>query len=211
MIEANASGEPDRASSPGYGICPVDPGARLHDGFFARSEAGLALLEASVSDSGQHPRRSRIRAIGQSAAISIGATPASGLVVGLSIWTAILDPSFVEDGRTVVPDDNSVKLTLLRVGPMLDWYPNPRRGYHVFGSTGFAVQIEHDTKGNPIYPVPLGVTASTGTGYEWFVSDELSLGLLGRFAFGWLTHTPSSTPERMLFVSPELALGATFH
>jgi len=192
-------------------MCPVDPGERLHDGFFARSEAGIAWLEATVSDSGSADRRSRVSAIGQSATLSIGGTPASGLVLGVSIWTAILDPTFVVAGKTVVPDDNSVKLNLLRAGPFLDWYPNPRRGYHAFASVGFAAQIELDTKGNPIYPNSKGVTLSTGTGYEWFLSGELSVGFVGRFAVGWLTRTPVNTPERMLFITPELALTATYH
>lgn len=189
----------------------MSPGDRMHDGLFARSEAGVAVLEATVSGSGQLPRRSRIRAIGQSASVNIGATPARGLVLGISIWTAILAPTFVEDGRTIVPDDDSVKLTLLRIGPFFDWYPNPRRGYHMFSSGGFAVQIERDTKGNPIYPIPLGFSFSTAAGQEWFVSSDLSLGFLGRFAFGWLTRTVVGTPERMLFVTPELALTATYH
>jgi hypothetical protein len=192
-------------------VCPVEPGYHLHDGFFARSEAGVTLLEATVSDSGQSPRRSRIRAIGQSASVNIGATPAKGLVLGISIWTAILDPTFVENGRTIIPDDNSITLTLLHVGPFLDWYSNPRGGYHAFGSMGFAAHIERDSKGNPIYPVPKGITGSTGAGYEWFVSSDMSVGVLGRLAFGWLTRTPVSTPERMLFVAPELAFTATYH
>lgn len=194
-----------------FTLCRVDPGAWLHDGFFARSEAGISWLEATVSNSGQLHRRSHISAIGQSSSADIGATPAKGLVLGISVWTAILDPTFVEDGKTVVPDDDSVKLTLLRLGPFVDWYPNPRRGYHFFGGGGVAVQIERDTKGKPIYPIPLGFSLSTGTGYEWFISRQLSVGFVGRFAFGWLTRMLSDTPERMLFVTPELALTVTYH
>jgi hypothetical protein len=194
-----------------YALCRVDSGAWLHDGFFARSEVGISWLEATVSNSGQLHRRSRISAIGESSSVDIGATPARGLVLGISVWTAILDPTFVEDGKTVIPDDDSVKLTLLRLGPFVDWYPNPKRGYHVLGGAGFSVQIERDTKGKPIYPIPLGFSLSTGTGYEWFVSSELSVGFLGRFAFGWLTRMLADAPERMLFVTPELAVTVTYH
>ena len=191
--------------------CPADPGERVHDGFFYRSDVGLALFEATASDTGSLPHRSSIRGIGQSAAVSVGETPVRGLVVGLNLWTASLSPIFVENGRTIKPDDDSVKLTILRVGPFLDWYPNPRRGFHVLGAVAWAVQIEHDTKGNPIKPFAMGVSLTTGTGYEWFVSSQLSLGFLGRVDSGWLTRSPGDRAENTLFVSPTIALAGTYH
>src|SRR4051812_30010840 len=72
------------------------PGDRLHDGFFARSEASLAFLWANVRGANVPLGRTGIRAIGQGGSISIGATPERGWVVGGSAWAARLDPEFVE-------------------------------------------------------------------------------------------------------------------
>jgi len=189
--------------------CPEpDPGERLHDGFFARSDTALAILFAGVSGSGP---RTGIRGVGQSAVISIGGTPARGLVLGGTVWTARIDPVFVEDGRTVTPDDDSVKVTLLRIGPFLDYYPDPASGFHVQAAVQLAVQIESDVKGNAVEPAALGAALSAGAGYEWFVSSELSLGPLARVAFGRVVRTPSSRDERMLWIIPEIGLSATYH
>lgn len=189
--------------------CPdVDPGEYLHDGFFARSDTGLAFFRANVSGSSS---RSGIRGLGQSAGISLGGTPERGLVLGGTVWTARIDPVFIEGGRTVTPDDDSVKITLLRLGPFLDWYPDPTHGFHTQVAVAFTAQVESDVKGNAIKPPALGAALAVGTGYEWFVVSELSLGLLGRMALGRVVRTPSEGKQDMLWIIPELALSATYH
>jgi hypothetical protein len=189
----------------------VEPGAHLHDGFFARSESGITFLWANVSGAGGPPLRSGVRGVGQGATLSAGGTPAPGLVLGGSLWTARIDPVFVEEGKVFRPDDDSVKLLMLRVGPLIDWYPHPARGFHAFATAGLTLQIETDTKGDPIEPLALGASFSTGAGRQWFVSNQLSLGLVARIAFGALEGARSGRVERTLFVAPELALSVTYH
>jgi len=185
-----------------------EPGALVHEGFFARSESGLSFYWADVS--GSVPR-SGIRGIGQSGAISIGGTPARGLVLGGTMWTARIDPVFVENGRSVTPDDDSVKLTLLRTGPFIDFYPDPARGFHVQAAALFAIQIESDVKGNPIEPAAFGPAVSIGVGYEWFTSGEFSLGLVARAALGQVVRAPKAGSEHMRWFVPDLALSGTYH
>ena len=192
--------------------CPErERGARLHDGLFVRSEPSLTFFRAIVWGSGTETRRSGIRGIGQGAGISIGGTPARGLVVGGSVWTARVDPVFIEDGKTVSPDDDSVKITLLRLGPFLDFYPDPSRGFHVVTAAALTVQVESDVKGNAIEPAALGAALSIGPGYEWFIMNEISMGLLGRVSVGRLVRSPNDGPEHILWIIPELALTATYH
>jgi len=192
--------------------CPeLERGARLHDGFFARSEPSLAFFRAIVWGSETETRRSGIRGIGQGAGISLGGTPARGLVVGGTVWTARIDPVFIEDGNTVSPDDDSVKVTLLRLGPFLDFYPDPARGFHVVTAAALTVQVESDVKGNAVEPAALGAALSIGPGYEWFIMNELSLGLLGRVSVGRLVRTPNDGQQHILWIIPELALTATYH
>jgi hypothetical protein len=141
----------------------------------------------------------------------VGGTPGRGLVLGGTLWTARIDPVFVEDGRLVAPDDDSVKLLLLRVGPLIDWYPRPGRGFHALAAAALTLQIETDAKGNPVEPMAYGATVSTAVGHEGFLSSELSLGILGRVALGGMTRPAPGGRERTLFVMPELALTATYH
>ena len=67
-----------------------------------------------------------------------------------------MDPVFVEQDRTVSPDDDSVKITLLRLGPFLDFYPEPAGGFHVVTAAALTVQVESDVKGNAVQPAALG-------------------------------------------------------
>ena len=188
-----------------------DPGEHLHDGFFARSDTSLAFFRAIVSGAEGSPRRTGILGVGQGAGISVGGTPERGLVVGGTVWTVRIDPIFVEEGRTITPDDDSVKVTLLRLGPFLDWYPDPARGFHVLAAAAFTAQIESDVKGEAIKPAALGAALSIGPGYEWFITSELSLGLLGRMSLGRLVRTPREGEQHILWIIPELALSATYH
>src|ERR1041384_5058002 len=108
--------------SPALRCEEVKPGERTHDGFFVGVRAGVALLfghEETIP--AVPPFRTSLRGVGQSAEIAVGGTPRPGLVIGGSLWTARIDPTFVEGGRTVTPDDDSVKVTTARIGPFLDW------------------------------------------------------------------------------------------
>jgi hypothetical protein len=184
---------------------------RTHDGFFARSAPGLAFLWAHVDGATGVARRSGVRGIGQSGELALGGTLARGLVLGGSLWTVRIDPVFVEGGRRVSSDDDSVKWTALRVGPFVDFYPDPTRGFHATATLAAVVQFESDTKGDAIEPLAYGASLATGAGYEWFVSSDVSLGLLGRFQLGGLARSAHGSDERTLFIVPELALTATYH
>jgi len=186
----------------------LEPGEHLHDGFFFRSESGLSFYWADVS--GSAPRNG-IRGIGQSGGISIGGTPAHGFVLGGTMWTARIDPVFVQNGLTVTPDDDSVKLTLLRTGPFIAFYPNPTRGFHVQAAALLAIQIESDVKGNPIEPAAFGPAVSIGLGYEWFISDQFSLGLVARAALGQVVRAPEAGSEQMRWFLPDLSISGTYH
>jgi len=132
-------------------------------------------------------------------------------VLGVTAWTARIDPVFVEGGHTVTPDDDSVKVTFLRAGPFVDFYPDPSRGFHLQMAASFTAQVESDVKGNAIKPAAIGAALSIGGGYEWFVASQLSLGFLGRVSTGRSVREPSEGTERMLWIMPELALTATYH
>jgi hypothetical protein len=185
-------------------------GARLHDGFFARSGTGLAFYLADVSAPFSPARRTAIRGYGQSADISIGGTPLAGFVIGGALSTAIIDPVFVENGVTVSPDDDSVKLRLVRVGPFVDWYPDPARGLHLQGALSFVAQVETDTKGNAVEPASIGGALSIASGYEWFIVDEVSVGFLARVTAGNFVRAAPEGDETMLWMVPELAISATY-
>jgi hypothetical protein len=192
--------------------CIPAPGDHLHDGFFAAARAGVALFFAHEETTPDVPPfRSRVRGIGQSGEVMVGATPWPGLVLGGSLWTARIDPTFVEGGHVVRPDDDSVKVTVARIGPFLDWYPWPRRGFHTMASAAFGLQIESDVKGDPKRPAWVGVALAVGSGYEWFVGRESSIGFVARITLFDVARDAAGADDRVLSYAPELALAYTYH
>jgi hypothetical protein len=192
-------------------VCLKDAGDRRHDGFFARSEPGIAFLTAHVDDRGASPRRSGVRGVGQSAAVSLGGTPLPGLVVGGTLWTARIDPVFTEDGVRVSSNDDSVKLTMLRLGPFLDWYPDERAGFHALANLTFDIHVESDEKGDAREPAAFGGSFGLGAGHEWFLASSFSLGAVARLAMGASGRAAPGGLERTLYAVPELLLTATYH
>ncbi|HEX5102006.1 MAG TPA: hypothetical protein VFV94_21000 [Polyangiaceae bacterium] len=197
---------PRNAAAP----CRPEDGAYRHDGFLLRSAPGVAVLRALVTGSVRSPRRTGVDGFGPTSSLEVGGTPARGLVVGGSLWTAVLDPVFIEDGRRVSSDDNSVKLTQLRIGPFVDFYPRPERGFHASATAALAVEFESDTKGDAVKPIWYGASLATALGHEWFIAGEASLGILARFAFGSLRRSSGGVTESLSFIAPELALTATY-
>lgn len=200
------------ASPPRTCACPEDArGAYRHDGLLLRSAPGVTAFWSIVSGvTGPAPRTS-VRGIGQSSTLELGGTPGPGLVLGGTVWVARIDPVFVDGGKHVSSDDDSVKLTQLRIGPFIDFYPQPTRGFHGTLAASLVVEFETDTKGDAIEPLSYGASLATGAGYEWFVAREVSLGILARFAFGTVVRTSAGATEQLTFLAPELALTATYH
>jgi hypothetical protein len=186
------------------------PGDYEHDGFYLKGDLGLAFLSELVDAPGSPTGRTRIRGFGESSVISIGGTPLRGLVLGGTIWTARISPSFVQRGKVVSPDDDSVKETLARFGPFVDFYPDPSRGFHTQAAVLLAIQVESDTKGNLSRPAAIGVAAAFGAGYDWFVSKQFSLGFIARLTFGYSSRTVGGSSERSLWETPEVALSYTY-
>lgn len=149
--------------------------------------------------------------IGQSGGLSAGATPWPGVVVGGQLWTARIDPRFVENGARVAPDDDSVKLTLGALGPFVDWYPDVSAGFHLQFASGALIAIETDEKGNPVRPPSVGARFALASGYEWFLGREFSIGFFVRMGVAIAARARPEGPERMLAEVPELLLTSTYH
>ncbi len=205
---APAFGRGPEAAAPSSECAPQE---RLHDGFFARVETGLALFRARARQPSAFPERTAIRGLGQSTTLAVGSTPAPGLVVAGSLWAARLDPTFYEHGQSRAPDDDSVKLTWARLAALVSYYPDPRRGFHVDASAGLALAVESDEKGNPLEPGFAGPSAALSLGHDWFVSTELSLGVSARATFSRVARSHDGQRESLRPEMLELSFAYTYH
>ena len=160
------------------------PGVHKHDGFYLRLGAGASAVTGSTTLGGDGIDLS---GLGLATEFVLGGTAAPGLVVGGGTFGTVV-PTMTYAMRV-----NGVKLekdgggatALGFVGPFVDYYPNPSKGLHVQGAVGL-------TTSSITFPSELsasgtGVGAMVGVGYEWWVGEQWSAGVLGRLT----TTSPS--------------------
>jgi hypothetical protein len=163
---------------------PTAPGVRTHDGFYLRfgpDFGGVGIKRTTQGPLGSDPD-GRIAGGASGFELSIGATPwrgfvVAGTVLGLDHRDANLDYG---DGPKLALD-GSVKFSL--VGATVDYYLNPNKGFHFGGTVGAASLEGPKPPDGPPDRDKLGGTGagiSLAAGYDWWIGDQWSLGVLGR-------------------------------
>jgi hypothetical protein len=147
--------------------------------------------------------------------LSIGGTPRPGIVLGGAVLVnkvfALSSKDDIIDGNE--PTLNGVSFSLNALGAFADFYPDPEGGLDLHGFVGVG-KLATTRPGPSNIDDPGGVILSAGVGYEWFVAEELSVGVHARITGGSLdvteTGNPSSTTTVTVLV-PALLVAATYH
>lgn len=177
MAEEPASGY----APPAY---PSKAGAQTHDGFYLRMGLGLGYLSAkdklefsfgNTTSSGD----ATISGTGVSGEFALGGTVAPGLVLGGASQFGVFPKPKVSSGGQSVTADNGVVLSSL--GFLIDYYIDPKDGFHIQGLVGYATLQSTNSSNNS--KTPSGLALSAGVGKEWWVGDEWSVGILGRVQY----------------------------
>lgn len=195
---------------------PYEP--MVHDGFYMRFGSGLAGFDERLSseDSALYGGeiKTRTRGIGTATELAIGGTISEGVVLGGAFYTFDLLTSTLKfekdsaEGAVPPPELDTELRNLVLLAPFIDIYPNPRRGFHVQGALGLAVltaSVFGSSATDQSDYAAIGGGLMLGAGYEWFVADEWSLGILGRATISVLTgeddsgvrwiHVPATSPS----------------
>jgi hypothetical protein len=188
-----------------YGIEKEPEWPRTRDGFFLgfHLAGDYMILNSSTSAVGRTDTKTTGIGVGIDALI--GGTPSEGLAIGAILGGGHFpSPSFEEDGES---SDEAFDLNLFHIGAFIDYYTSPDSGFHMLGEVAYAqlgaasdINFEQNLKG-----VALGV----GLGYDWWVSNGWSLGLLGRFTFSPLKRDEYNSSTQLYL--PSLAFTATYH
>jgi hypothetical protein len=162
------------------------PGSHTHDGFYLSLAAGVGVVHASMTttandlvDASSSMRAGSIATSIEGFAFSghvlVGGTPFRGLAIGAGHSGNIL-PSGTRtwNGTSKTLHTYTFGVT----GPFADWYPWPHGGAHVLAMAGFSDVIENASGGSS--HGLFGFGGVLGLGYDVFVSDNWSLGILGR-------------------------------
>jgi hypothetical protein len=167
------------APAPSSGSQPL-----THDGFYLSGALGFGRmrddmkLTINVLNIG---REYEGHAEGFSVAghLFAGFTVTKALVVGGGVFVEQVTDPEIELNNSDVGDDVSVG-TLVLLGPGVVWYPNKEGGFHLLGAIGGA-RIELKDNSDQIKDhSPVGGGIAIGVGYDFFIGDEWSAGVLLR-------------------------------
>lgn len=182
------------------GVAAAAP--ETHDGFYLQLDLGFGYLSSSAELGAQNITYSGATV---PSALLMGGT-VGPVVIGGGLFTdyAFSPSASVEGGQSIPLDD--VSLTLIGIGVFADIYPDPNKGLHFQPFIGWG-GLEASVNGNAGGSDPTGLVLAVGAGYDWFVSDNWSIGVMGRFGYAPLKLNDTSYST----IAPALLGTFTYH
>jgi hypothetical protein len=187
---------------------PPRPGDHLHNGLYLRGGVGAAFMTGTVSLNGTG---ADVSGLGAAFELAIGGTPIPGLVVGFGMYFNLTpEPSLTGTVGTDHFDGYPAgQLFSMVGGPLIDFYPNPTKGFHLQAAAG-AGPVDWEVGRTGLTQVP-GVPYSgggggfmIGAGYETWTGREWSFGGLLRFGWQSASMKPTDPADRTEF--PEVSI-----
>jgi hypothetical protein len=141
-----------------------------------------------------------------------------GLVIGGGLYVdgaGTLTSNQINRDGIDVGKNRFERMSLGLLGPFVDYFIDPRNGWHVQGALGAAwMSVGKSTRNGVTYPqMDLGgIGFSLGGGYEWWVGKQWGLGVLLRGTFVTVGSNQTAD-ERWSYhglALPELLLSATY-
>ncbi len=217
----------DPAARPSYRLLER-PGKREHDGLYLRLAGGIGSgtdtqagdVKEKRTGPGASPVQSHYDAgasgVAVATQIGIGYGLARQVVLGVAIETATV-PSSEASNTGVGPGTYEFRTSeLAMVGALIDVYVSPHGGFHAQADAGVAAFIAGvgDAKGEgPLVHghSAVGYGLGIGAGWEWWIEDQWSMGLLARALWGWTDgdDVEGTAWSHSTFV-PGLLVGATY-
>ncbi len=169
--------------------------ARRHDGFYLRVGTGGGFAFGKLEGAADSPSRGPNIA----SELAAGWTVGPGLVVGGGTYPMVV----------LAPDYDGVDAGGQHVsgtGPFVDWYLDPTCGLHLQSALLFAAGYLDGSEARPA-KIGVGYGMMLGAGYDMFLADEWSLGLLARVT----AYRLHGVDDAIRLASPSLLVTATFH
>jgi hypothetical protein len=200
---------------------------RMHDGFYLQLTLGVGAVVhhslATFRDPGP-PQQATYSESGGGPAVAgsllMGGSLRPGLVLGGGVLgvTSFVSLAHERDGVPIDVEDGGGPffVSVGVIGPFIDYYPHPTRGFHVQGMAGYAT-YNGPHAGNS-FDTPRGIGLMAGVGYDWWVGKEWSVGLLARCTFvsTWTSDHPypgggSAPGDRPTAVAPTFGVAFTYN
>ena len=123
--------------------------------------------------------------------LMMGGTLEPGLIVGGGLFLDRAGSPTVEQNGTEVEAD--ITQYVVGLGGFVDYYLKPQGGWHVQGFLGWG-GLETDGPNGAGGSDPTGLIVAIGGGKDWWISDTLAVGVLGRIVYGKLSLLGTDFP-----------------
>jgi len=176
---------------------PVQRTFHFHEGFYLRASVGFGYYSGAFSDRNQPNLDLNEHGSSMSLDLLIGGSPSPGVSIGGGLMA---DPLFGADSDRVNGGVSHGRVSWL-VGPFIDGFPDPTRGWHLGGLIGFAGQsfdslsaTDRGTRRGA------GIGGAAWFGYDFWVAPEWAIGPQFR-AMGARTSDTKSGADVSAFAS----------
>jgi hypothetical protein len=193
----------------------TEPGDYLHNGFYVRVSTGFAAYDEMILRSEDTKARTTITGMGTAGELAIGGT-IGRMVLGGGIWSTSVMASDIttKGGGVSVAAIPTERPTFALLGPFIDSYFDPKRGFHIQIALGLAAMRGYELGGYSLDTdaFSFGGGFMVAFGHEWWVAKQWSVGVLGRVS-GALT-TEKVAGERYYHVigsAPAALFTVTYH
>jgi hypothetical protein len=164
-----ASAAVEAASPPD--ATPAGPARRVHDGFYLRM--GMETGTASVKFIDAPDGLGETIETSGGLKVMLGGTPSPGMVFGGGLWAVGFDTN-----KWHGENRDKGSGILFAIGPFIDYFPDPKGGFHLGGSAGVGgVQIDAKPFDNDDARMASGSSLGAFVGYDFWVSQSWSLGI----------------------------------
>jgi len=156
---------------------------KTHDGFYLQLNAGLGYMTAS-SEQGAY--KEKLYGVTLPSSLLIGGTVGPVVIGGGFFGDHAFSPGYSLNGQPA-NESASITMTLIGIGAFADIYPDVQKGLHFQPFVGWG-GLERSVNGNSGGSDPTGLVLALSGGYDFFVSDNWSIGPMVRLAYAPLKY-----------------------
>jgi hypothetical protein len=144
----------------------------MHEGFYLRTSVGFGDYRANFTDANHADSDFSEHGGSMSLDLLIGGSPSPGVSIGGAL---LLEPLFGADYDRAGSGSHGGFATLL--GPFIDGFPDPTRGWHLGGMLGLAAQSFQDVNASSGKNTTAGgIGGAAWFGYDFWVGSEWAIG-----------------------------------
>lgn len=207
--------QPARAPAPkiNLGTAPVEAPVQrtyhYHEGFYLRASLGFGDYRASYSDGKRPDLDFSEHGNSMSIDLLIGGSPSPGVSIGGGL---LIEPLFGSDYRRHGLGAGSHGGAATLIGPFIDGFPDPTKGWHLGGLIGVAAQSFQNINatGSDAHRAA-GIGGAAWFGYDFWVAREWAIGPQLRLMGMRTADTQSGEDVTAFARSFTLGLSAVFN